>query len=101
MLPMRNSLARKRIFSNSSGNYIAPWMAVNLKKLCEQVILQAVEDLYDDNQREDSVAFFQSKEFMLYAEIAGIDLASRVRLLHFVQQVIAPSARYQARYTEQ
>jgi hypothetical protein len=66
--------------------------------LAEGIILQAIEDLYDDNEREDCIAFFRSRDFTVCAEMAGIDTASQVRLLDFVKRVIALSARHQVRY---
>jgi hypothetical protein len=66
--------------------------------LAEGIILQAIEDLYNDNERQDCIAFFRSREFKVCAETAGIDTSSQVRLLEFVKRVIASSARHQARY---
>ena len=66
--------------------------------LAEGIILQAIEDLYDDNEREDCIAFFRSRDFTVCAEIAGIDMTSRGRLLDFVKRVIAASARHRVRH---
>jgi len=66
---------------------------MNKKKLAERIILQAIEDLYDDDQREDCIAFFQNKDFTFFAEMAGMDLASQVRILDLVKLMIAASAR--------
>jgi hypothetical protein len=71
---------------------------MSLKNLAEGIILQAIEDIYDDNEREGCIAFFQSKDVAIYAEMAGIDVASQVRLLDYVERVIAVSVRRQARY---
>jgi hypothetical protein len=60
--------------------------------LAEGIILQAVDDIFDDNQREDCIAFFRSKDFATLAEMAGLDRASQARLFDLVRHIIAVSA---------
>jgi len=68
--------------------------------LAEGIILQAIDDLFDDNQREDCIAFFQSKDFAILAEMAGLDRASQVGLSDLVERIIAVSAGHSACYKE-
>jgi hypothetical protein len=68
---------------------------MTLRELAERIILQAIEDLYDYNQRKDCLSFFQSKDFAFCAEMARMDVASQVRLLDFVKRVIAASTNNQ------
>jgi len=61
--------------------------------LAEGIILQAIEDLYDEDQRQDCLAFLRSKDFATLAEMAGLDRASQVRLFDLVKRIIAVSGR--------
>jgi hypothetical protein len=69
---------------------------MGLKELAEGIILQSIEDLFNDEERQDCVALFRSKEFTICAEMAGMDMASQVRLLYLVKCVVAASAQHQA-----
>jgi hypothetical protein len=46
---------------------------MGLKELAEGIILQSIEDLFDDDERSGCVALFRSKEFTICAEMAGMD----------------------------
>jgi hypothetical protein len=68
---------------------------MGLKELAEGIILQSIEDLFDDDERPGCVALFRSKEFTICAEMAGMDVASQVRLLDLVKCMVTASVRHQ------
>ena len=45
---------------------------MSLRSLAESIILQALEDLDDPNQRTESMSFFQGRRFRHFARLAGI-----------------------------
>ncbi|MEJ2696543.1 MAG: hypothetical protein P8013_07825 [Candidatus Sulfobium sp.] len=59
---------------------------MSLQKLAEGIILQSIEDLWNENYREDSITFFKGKDFELCAEMAGMKLSDQVRLLNLVRR---------------
>jgi hypothetical protein len=61
---------------------------MGLKSLAEGIIVQSMEDLWDENQREDCILFFRSEEFRTCAELAGFSLAEQVKLLDMVKEVL-------------
>lgn len=66
---------------------------MSLRKLAEGIILQSIEDLWNEDCREDCITFFKGKDFRLCAEVAGMDLSDQVRLLNLVKGSIE-SMRY-------
>lgn len=60
---------------------------MDLKRLAESVILQSLEDLYDSNHREESIHFFTKRDFRVFAEMAGMNIDDKIRLLRLVRQV--------------
>jgi hypothetical protein len=60
-------------------------MGMSLKKLAEGIILQSIEDLWNENYREDCITFFKGKDFRLCAELAGMELSDQVELLRLVK----------------
>jgi hypothetical protein len=65
---------------------------MGLKELAEGIILQSIEDLYNDDERQDCITFSGSNNFIICVEMAEIDTASQVRLFDLVKCVIAASA---------
>ena len=61
---------------------------MSVKGLVEGVILQAMEDLWNEGYREDSVSFFKGRDFSLCADIAGLNLDDQVRMLKMVKDVV-------------
>jgi len=45
---------------------------MGLRSLAESIILQALEDLDDPDQRTESLSFFHGHRFRLFARLAGI-----------------------------
>ncbi|MBI5640502.1 MAG: hypothetical protein HZA17_08765 [Nitrospirae bacterium] len=61
---------------------------MGLKGLAEGIILQSIEDLWNENHRDDCVAFFKGEDFLTCSKIAGMSLHDQVRLLNLVRDVI-------------
>lgn len=61
---------------------------MSVKGLVEGIILQAVEDLWTDGHREDSISFFRGRDFSLCADIAGMSVDEQVKVLKMVKSVI-------------
>jgi hypothetical protein len=61
---------------------------MGLKSLAEGIIVQSMEDLWDESLREDCILFFRSEEFRICAELAGIGLPEQLRLLDMVKEVL-------------
>ncbi len=55
-----------------------------IRSLAEAVILQAMEDLWSKTHRQKSIEFFQGEGFKRYADLAGMAVADRAKLLKMV-----------------
>jgi hypothetical protein len=61
---------------------------MSLKGLAEGIIIQSMEDLWNENHKGDCVAFFRGEDFRLCAELAGMGLSEQVKLLDMVKGVV-------------
>jgi len=61
---------------------------MGLRELAEGIILQSIEDLSDQNLREDCITFFKGTDFITCAELAAMDVADQVKLLNIVKCII-------------
>jgi hypothetical protein len=61
---------------------------VNTRGLAESIILQSFEDLWSKNYRKDSEVFFTSDTFCICADIAGMSLLDRIKMLHMVKRAL-------------
>ena len=61
---------------------------MGLKVLAEGIILQSIEDLWSENQKGESIAFFTGKEFSICAGLAGMNLPDQLKVLNLVQSVV-------------
>ena len=58
-----------------------------LAALAEAVILQTLEDLWSKAHKKRSLAFFTTEGFHICAEIAGMKIADRLRLLRLLRRL--------------
>jgi hypothetical protein len=58
-----------------------------VKHLAEAIILQSIEDLWDEGQRRDCLRFFGGDGFIVCAEMAGLNVSARGRLLGLVNRL--------------
>jgi hypothetical protein len=61
---------------------------MGLKSLAEGIIVQSMEDLWEDDLREDCVAFFRGEEFRTCAELADMSLNEQLKILDMVKVVL-------------
>jgi hypothetical protein len=62
-------------------------------KLAENIILQAMEDLYDTSERESCVEFFTGEGFKECAALAGMDHDRMMGVLEAVSSLVSVSLR--------
>jgi hypothetical protein len=65
-----------------------------VKELAETVILQSVEDLWDKKLMEKCNTFFCGQGFSFWADIAGIKISDRRKLLSMVTESITNKEIY-------
>jgi hypothetical protein len=58
-----------------------------LAALAEAVILQTLEDLWSKAHKKRSLAFFTTEGFHICADIAGMKIADRLRLLRLLRRL--------------
>jgi len=58
------------------------------KHLAEAVILQALEDLWDEDQREDCLKFFTGADFRTCAAVAGMDTTEQIKVLNLLDKIM-------------
>jgi hypothetical protein len=56
--------------------------------LAEAVIMQSIEDLWDENHREDCIRFFTGEDFRTCASIAGMDTCEQIKILTMLSRII-------------
>jgi len=61
---------------------------VGIKGLAEGIILQSIEDLWSENHRGESIAFFTGTEFSICAGLAGMNLPDQLKVLNLVKSVV-------------
>ena len=61
---------------------------MNIRNLAEAIILQSVEDLWDERRREDCRKFFAGEDYRLCASMADMNLSDQVKLLNMVKGLI-------------
>jgi hypothetical protein len=60
-----------------------------LKALAEAVILQAMEDLWSDTHRKESLEFFEGEGFGHCADLAGMRVVDRLKLIRMLRRLNA------------
>ncbi len=65
---------------------------MSLKGLAEGIILQSIEDLWNESYRGECIAFFTGREFGICAEMAGMDLQDQLKVLNLVKSVVGTTA---------
>lgn len=58
------------------------------KSLAEAIILQSMEDLWDEKERADAVRFFDGDGFSACSEIAGMNFFEQLRLYNMANKMI-------------
>ncbi|MEW6109312.1 MAG: hypothetical protein AB1632_09145 [Nitrospirota bacterium] len=71
-----------------NSEFIILRMSLLKRAIAEAIILQAIEDLWDDEEKGESIDFFRGEGFGLCSEIACIDSSGRIKLLNIVKTII-------------
>ena len=58
------------------------------KYLAEAIILQCIEDLWDENYRKDALIFFAGEDFRTCASIAGIEISGQLKILNMLSGLL-------------
>jgi hypothetical protein len=58
------------------------------EKIAEAIILQAIEDLWSDVHRQESIEFFTGEGFAICARIAGMGLYEKLKLIQAIKKSI-------------
>jgi hypothetical protein len=73
---------------------IAMKLRSGIRNLAEAIILQSIEDLWEEKQRGDCIAFLRGEGFSVCADLAGMKVPDRLRLLHLIDGVTVHDAAY-------
>ncbi len=65
----------------------------SLKSLAEAIILQSIEDLWSKTQQNESVKFFTGEGFRHCADMAGMGVVDRLRLIRMLRKVNSEAFR--------
>jgi hypothetical protein len=65
--------------------------SMRLKNLAEAIILQSIEDLWSPTHRQKSMEFFAGDGFNHCADIAGMKIIDRLKLIRMLRR-LAPQA---------
>lgn len=60
-----------------------------LKNLAEAIILQSIEDLWSKTYQKESIEFFNGEGFRHCADMAGISVVDRLRIIRLLRKVNA------------
>ncbi len=60
---------------------------MGVKNLAEAIILQSIEDLWDETQKENSIKFFDGEGFYICAKVAGMGLFEQLRLYNMIKRI--------------
>lgn len=71
-----------------------------IKKLFEMIILQSIEDIWVEREREHSLLFLEGGGFHVCAGLAGMDMIEQVKLLNLVNKAIRKCCAFQIRTHE-
>ena len=71
-----------------------------VRHLAEAIILQSIEDLWDEEQRGDCLRFFRGGGFTVCAGMAGLNFSARGRLLGLVKKLTSRKTGYPEGYPQ-
>jgi hypothetical protein len=79
--------------AGSAGKVPKKSDSVLLKTLAEAVILQAMEDLWSSAHSRESVEFFEGEGFRYCADLAGMRVVERLKLIRMLRKLNAEAFR--------
>lgn len=66
---------------------------MGINQLAEGIMIQSIEDLWDERFRKEGVDFFRGEGFTIWADLAGMNLYDQVRLMNMTAKIVERSAR--------
>jgi len=69
----------------------------SLASLAEAVIAQSMSDLWDENELEESIRFFKGEGFLKYADISGMSMSDRRKLLEIVDEALKHAGKFKSK----
>ncbi len=66
---------------------------MRLKALAEAMILQSIEDLWSNANRKESIEFFEGEGFRHCADLAGMKVVERLKLIRMLRKINAVAFR--------
>lgn len=61
---------------------------MKVEHLAEAIILQSIEDMWNEEHRDESITFFAGKDFRTCASLASIDIADQIGILKMLDKII-------------
>lgn len=61
---------------------------MGLRELAEGIILQSMEDLWNEGYHDESLGFFKGRQFRDYANVAKMGLMEQAKLLDMIKEAI-------------
>ena len=71
-----------------SITYIMKGGRMKVAHLAEAIILQSIDDLWDEEQRRGCIDFFTGEDFRTCAAIAGISTSDQIKILKMFGQLM-------------
>lgn len=67
-------------------------LKAGIRKLAEAIILQSIEDLWEEKQRRGCITFLRGEGFSVCADLAGMGVSDRLKLLRLVDGLTVQEA---------
>lgn len=80
----KRKISAKSVATSSAGQYRR---RNSLKALAEAIILQSIEDLWSKTHRKESLEFFTGEGFRQCADMAGMSVVERLRIMRMLRKV--------------
>jgi len=85
--PVKKYLKSKEKSAGGEKNRTVPLNCI--RSLVEGIILQAIEDLWDNDHHQESVFFLKGEGFNICASLAQIDMEQRYQIVRLVTLALA------------
>lgn len=79
----------EKLYGGEQWDVREKWTSAGRKRirdLAEAVIFQAMEDLWVSTEKQKSLDFFNSEDFRLYADAAGMSVPRQLKILRMIER---------------
>jgi hypothetical protein len=66
---------------------------MRVSHLAEAIILQSIQDLWDDDHRQDCIDFFAGEDFRTCAALAGMSTSDQIKILNMFSGIMKGAGR--------